>query len=327
MRPPEFWWRDDESRWPTMLGPASWVYERIVRHRFGSAQPFSAGVPVFCVGNLVVGGAGKTPVAMDIGERLLARGVKAHFLSRGYGGKLSGPERVDPQRHSFRDVGDEPMLLAHLSPTWISRDREAGCRAAIADGAEVIVMDDGFQNPFVAKTLSFLVVDTGRGFGNGRVMPAGPLREPVTAGLKRANAVILLGEGGQEVGERVRSIAGTEMPILRARLVPDNVGEMFAGQTVYAFAGIGDPHKFFRSLESLGCRIAEKLTFDDHHQYRRSELTHILAAADRDNAVVVTTSKDAVRLPPDIRERIQVLTIHVEWDDTTALDKIIDQNL
>lgn len=327
MRPPEFWWKKEPSALAALLGPASRVYGWAAKQRLDSARPVSAGVPVICVGNLVVGGAGKTPVAMDIGARLLARGTAMHFLSRGYRGRLRGPLRVDPVKHDFRDVGDEPLMLAGLAPSWISRDRAAGCRAAIADGAITIVMDDGFQNPSVAKDLSLLVVDSRRGFGNGRVIPAGPLREPIAAGLKRADAVVLLGQGGQEIVEPVRSVAGPDFPILRACLEPDCDGKALAGRTVVAFAGIGDPGKFFISLEMLGCRVAETHVFDDHHDYRPSELERILESTKRENAVAVTTAKDAMRVPADVRGSVQVLEIRVEWENEAAIDDLIDKIL
>jgi tetraacyldisaccharide 4'-kinase len=327
MRSPEFWWQDKPNPLAKILGPVSWAYGRAVRHRFEAANPVLAGVPVVCIGNLVVGGAGKTPVAMDLGKRLLDRGVAVHFLSRGYRGRLPGPVRVDPAHHSYRDVGDEPMMLAKLAPTWISRDRVAGCRAAVADGAGLIVMDDGFQNPSVSKDFSVVVVDAIRGFGNGRVIPGGPLRESVSVGLQRADVVVLLGGGGREIVDQVKSVTGAEFPILRAHIKPDAEARSLAGESVVAFAGIGDPSKFFVTLETLGCRIVGTHSFDDHHEYRPNELERLLAAAKRKSALVVTTAKDAERLPADIRESVRVLTIHVEWENEAAVNGIIDRFL
>jgi tetraacyldisaccharide 4'-kinase len=288
------------------------------------ARPADGGARVLCVGNLVVGGAGKTPVCLDVGQRLAARGTAVHFLSRGYKGRLTGPVRVNPEIHTYLDVGDEPLLLARRAPAWVSRDRLAGCRAAARDGAGVVVMDDGYQNPGLAKDLSLLVVDARRGFGNGRPLPAGPLRESVADGLARADAVALLGEGGDDVVADARRFAGPDLPILRGRLVPDVGPEKWNGQAVVAFSGIGDPGKFFATLNELGCNVQAAHPFPDHHAFSRTEIEELAAEAQRRNAVLVTTEKDAARLSPEDRRRVRVLTIRVEWDDEGALVKLLD---
>ena len=254
---PDFW-RRKGGPLGAVLAPLGWGYGLATRLRLAMANPFKASVPVLCVGNLVAGGAGKTPVALNLGKRLMDQGRKVHFLSRGYGGSQTGPLRVDPDSHRAVDVGDEALLLAAAAPTWISRDRALGARAA-TDGADVIIMDDGFQNPSVVKDLSLLVVDGGFGFGNGRVIPAGPLREPVETGLGRASAVVLIGEDARGVEERIamaRARIGKSPPVLGARHAPGtNAGEI-AGRPVVAFAGIGRPEKFFATLEEIGCPLS-----------------------------------------------------------------------
>jgi len=319
MEPPEFWWQEKGFGLGALLEPLAWGYRRVAERRFASARPQKVDVPVICVGNLVVGGAGKTPIAMSIAARLRENGLDVHFLSRGYGGRLAGPVRVDPKQHVFADVGDEPLLLADQSPSWIARDRAAGCAAAVADGADVIVMDDGFQNPSVAKDLSFVVVDAHRRFGNGRILPAGPLREPIAAGLSRADAVVLMGNVGAEVAQ----LADAEIPVLRAHVKPVPLKEGCAEKPILAFAGIGDPQKFFRTLKAMGCDVRETLAFADHHPYGQAEIETILAKAESGGMVAITTAKDAVRIAPELLTRIRVLTIGIEWEDQTAVDQLL----
>jgi tetraacyldisaccharide 4'-kinase len=272
---------------------------------------------VICVGNLVAGGAGKTPIAIAIAERLIARGKAVHFLSRGYGGREKGLLRVDPARHAAADVGDEPLLLARIAPAWVSRDRAAGAAAAVAAGAQIIVMDDGFQNPGLAKDLSLLAVDGGYGFGNGRVMPAGPLREPLAAGLARADAVALIGTDQCGVADRLPP----SLPLLRAVLAP--IAAALAGRRVFAFAGIARPEKFFATLQSMGCVLAGRRAFADHHAYGEAEVAALIEEARHADAVPVTTEKDAVRLPPALRAGIETLPVAIRWRDEAAADRLL----
>ena len=224
------------------LSPLAGLYVAIAKLRHRWTQPWQATVPVICVGNITTGGAGKTPVALALGKVLRKQAHKIHFLSRGYGGRLRGPIRVDRERHKAQDVGDEPLLLAEVAPTWIARNRVSGAKAAIAAGASIIVMDDGLQNPTLAKTLSFVVVDGVAGFGNCRVLPAGPLRQPIDDGLAHADAIILIEPGSSNVAKELDRAA---KPISRARMVPTMAAQEFAGRDVVAFAGIGRPEKFF----------------------------------------------------------------------------------
>jgi len=275
-------------------------------------------VPVICVGNLVAGGAGKTPVVLDLAGRFAARGIAVHVVSRGYGGTDPGPLRVDPDRHGFRAVGDEPLLLAEACPTWVAKDRRAGIEAAVAAGAMAVILDDGFQNLSVAKDLSLIVVDGGAGFGNNRVIPAGPLREPVSHGLARADAVVVMGEDNAEV----TSQAG-DLPVLPGGLRPSPDSDRLAGHVVVAFAGIGRPAKFFETLRALGSRVELTAEFPDHHPFTEGDIEPLSARADAAGAKLVTTAKDAKRLPHAASQSIEVLTVAVAWEKETALETLL----
>ena len=331
MRAPDGWAEDGALA--TLLAPLGTGYDLAGRLRRALARPASVGIPVVCVGNLVAGGAGKPPLALALIEALGTRGCKAQCLTRGYGGRVSGPHRVDPARDTAARVGDEALLLARAAPTWVARDRAAGARAAAAAGAEVIVMDDGFQNPSLAKDLSFVGIDGAYGFGNGRVMPAGPLRETVPGGLARAEAVVVLGPERLDLDAHlgVRPDGGPnggpngDPALLAARLAPRPSSERLAGRRVLAFAGIGRPEKFFATLGELGAKVVETRAFPDHHAYAPAEIESLRARAAALDACAVTTEKDAVRLSPALREGIEVLAEAVAWREPAALDALLDR--
>ena len=314
---PEFWAR--RGLISSLLQPLAWVYAQGAAARQHFARPWQAPVPVICVGNLVAGGAGKTPVALSLARRLQARGRPVHILSRGYGGSLAGPVAVDPVRHSAAEVGDEPLLLAAAARCWVARDRVAGAQTAIAAGAKLLLLDDGLQNPRLAKTLSLLVVDGGYGFGNRRVLPAGPLRERLAAGLARSSAVVLMGEDTAGIASL---LAGKT--VLRARLAAENKGDV-TGRKLVAFAGIGRPEKFFASLVAAGGVLVARHGFADHHRYRKGELERLEAEAAATGALLVTTAKDRVRLPAPWRARVAVLEVRVAWEDAAALDALLER--
>ena len=324
MRAPDFWAPGQGGAAAALLAPLGSLYALGTRLRLAMGRPWQAPVPVICIGNLVAGGTGKTPVAIALARRLMAQGLTPHLLSRGHGGRESGPLRVDIARHRAVDVGDEPMLLAAAAPTWIARDRAAGARAAVADGAGCILMDDGFQNPALAKDLSLIVIDGAYGFGNGRPIPAGPLRESVSAGIARADAVVLIGEDRHGVVERLTASRRHAPPILRARIVPDadSVAHL-DGRSVVAFAGIARPERFFSTLESIGCRVLSRHAFADHHPFSDAEAMRMIDAADRAAAIAVTTAKDHVRLTAEVRRQISVLTITLHFDDEAGLDQLL----
>ncbi len=309
---PEFW--SAGGALATLLQPLAALHGGVGTLRRSLASPWHAPLPVLCVGNLVAGGAGKTPIALSLATLLAGQGRRPHIVTRGYGGRLRGPTAVEPARHAASEVGDEALLLAAAAPCWIARDRIAGVRRAHAAGADLVLLDDGFQNPSLAKDLSLVVVDGGYGFGNARLMPAGPLRETVADGLGRATALVLIGEDRHGIAARLPP----GLPVLHARLTPRDATDL-VGRRVLAFAGIGRPTKFYASLTELGAEIVERHDFPDHHPYRESELRRLLAAAQAQAAIPVTTAKDWVRLPAALRDAVRILDIAVEWREETEL--------
>ena len=325
MQAPGFWARPPEAPGlaARVLAPLSWIWTAVTRRRLARAPALHPGVPVICIGNLTVGGTGKTPMVIALVERLLARGHAAAVISRGHGGRLAGPVRVDPLRHEAADVGDEPLLLAAFAPIWVGRDRAATARAAVAAGAGVLVMDDGLQNPDLAKDLSLVVVDAGFGFGNGRVIPAGPLREPLAEGLARSDMVLAIGAAGDRGRfARVWPVVAT-MTGLAGELVPLPTGMDWRGLRALAFAGIGRPEKFFATLRGLGAEIVAARSFADHATYDARVLARLRSEATAAGAQLVTTEKDAVRLPPAFRREVLVLPVRLEIEDWTALDAVL----
>lgn len=271
---------------------------------------------MICVGNLTVGGTGKTPIVIAIARALIERQRKVRILTRGYGGRARAPTVVHPQADLASQTGDEALVLAAAAPVIVSRDRAAGAKLAQTKGVDVIVMDDGHQNFSLAKDLSLVVIDAEQGFGNGRVLPAGPLREPVSQGLARADAAIVVGDAAFELPD-------FDKPILRARLVPVDVLGL-QGRRVVAFAGIGRPEKFFTTLRKLGAEIAEAHAFPDHHVYLAPELARLRNASHTANALLITTEKDFVRLPPAQRLDIRYLPVRAAFEDPIALSALLD---
>jgi tetraacyldisaccharide 4'-kinase len=321
MRAPEFWnaaaaGRDTAPMLRALLTPVSWAYGWAVARRLRSGLPHHAAIPVLCVGNFTVGGAGKTPIARALRVKL---GAGAHVLSRGYGGRLPGPLRVTADMDA-REVGDEPLLHAADGPAWIARDRVAGARAAAAAGARALIMDDGFQNPALHKDLSLIVVDADSGVGNGQVFPAGPLRERLSEALKRADAIVLLHNREPDAEAPRDWLGGFTGPVLTARITP--LAAPPAGPLV-AFAGLARPDKFFATLEGAGADLAETMPYPDHHQFTGEDLDWLSRLAAERSAQLVTTEKDAARLPPAFRARVAVLPIAACFDDDAALDALL----
>jgi tetraacyldisaccharide 4'-kinase len=320
MRTPDFWYRPPHGMAGAaarLLTPFGLLYDAVGILRRALVRPADAGIPVVCVGNLVAGGAGKTPVALAVAA-LIAE-CAPHFLTRGYGGSLAGPVRVDPAQHSAAEVGDEALLLAAAAPTWVAHDRVAGARAAAAAGAGCIVMDDGFQNPSLKKDIGLVVIDGASGFGNGRLIPAGPLRETPVHALKRAQAIVMIGDDATRLAGRLPAT----LPVFAASLVATPDGAALAGKRVYAFAGIGRPQKFFDTLAGLGCEMVVARGFADHHLYSREEIDEIVSEAASRGAVPVTTAKDAARLAPGQRRQVQVLDIVLEWQGEAAIRRLL----
>jgi len=317
MRSPDFWTHDG---WLSrLLIPLSALWCWGAEYRQSGIETFRPSIPVICVGNIVVGGTGKTPVVLALAERLRSWGKNVHLLTRGYGGKLPGPVRVDAAAHNALQVGDEALLLAQAAPTWVSRWRPDGAAAASAKGAELLIMDDGFQNFTLAKDLSFVVVDGRMGFGNGRVMPAGPCREPVQAGLARAHAVIVIGDDVMGIGKTVGGL-----PVIRAVVRPVPAAVPLGGKKVLAFAGIGHPEKFFHMLETeIKASVVDAIAFADHHPYGTGEMETLINQARLLDARPVTTRKDWVRLPPVFQAQVQVIDIALDFLDGAILDSLL----
>ncbi len=330
MRAPEFWNHasgpDAAPLRRTLLEPVSWLYQLGAGLKAGAARTFRPAAPVICVGNVTLGGTGKTPVTIALIERLGRSGIAAHALTRGYGGRKRGPVQVDRDRHDYRAVGDEALLLARAGPTWVAKNKVAGARKATLEGAEAIVMDDGFQNPTIAKDLCLVLIDAESGMGNGRVFPAGPLRESVQAAFRRADAVILMG-GAKDGAPRVeswRTHLPSDVPVIGASLVPRGP---IPGGPIFAFAGIGRPQKFFDALAKSGAELKATATYPDHHAYTKADLDMLREAARRHNALLVTTEKDMVRLPKDMRRIIHAWPVAARFDDEKTLDGLVERAL
>lgn len=319
------WWYSRDGRGSgavarLLLTPVSWIWAAATARRIARGQPVDPGVPVICVGNLTVGGTGKTPVVREIARRL-----GGAVLSRGYGGSEAGPLKVDPARHTAAEVGDEPLMLARGLSVWIARDRGAGALAAARDGARVIVMDDGHQNPSVRKTLSLVVVDGETRndewpFGDGRVFPAGPMREPLKVGLARADAAIVLLPGDLDAADPQLLAALSAVPVLIARLAPDAPPP--PGRQV-GFAGVGKPWKVERALQAAGCDLADFWPFPDHHPYDEPTLKRLADRAAQFGAGLVTTEKDWARLPAAWRDRVTPWRVRAVFEDEAALDALL----
>jgi tetraacyldisaccharide 4'-kinase len=325
---PRWWYVRDGAPAPmtrALLRPVSWIWAAVGARRMAAAQPYDPGVPVICVGNVTMGGAGKTPVAREILARLRVPGVQAHGLSRGYGGREAGPLRVDPARHIAADVGDEPLMLAADGPFWIARDRAAGARAAVEAGAKAIVLDDGHQNPSLTKTLSLIVVDgETRGgewpFGDGAVFPSGPLREPLAAGLSRADAIVLMLPADVAAPDPELLAVFTGRPVLIARLLasaPPPPGPQVG------FAGVGKPWKVERALRAAGCDLVDFAGFPDHAGYSESTLKFLEERAKLYGAGLLTTEKDWVRLPPRWQAKVKAWPVKAVFENEAELDALL----
>jgi tetraacyldisaccharide 4'-kinase len=324
MREPHFWRvTDKRSRASApmtklFLTPVAAAYSWAGKRRLKRATPVDVGIPVICVGNLTMGGAGKTPLTAAVRKHLVSKGFRAASLSRGYGGSEEGPLKVDPAKHAAKDVGDEPLMLAASGEAWISKDRLAGGKAMVSDGVHAIVMDDGHQNPALKKTISFVAIDASLPFGNRHIFPKGPLREPIAFGLSRADAIVLMGEG-----ESPSELKAFHKPILRAKLAP--VGKLVPGRYI-AFAGIGRPERFFDSLQRMpGVELAEAVPYPDHHMFEQSDLDYLMKLVTERGARLITTDKDHVRLPPNMKQTVLRASVEAKFEDEAAFNALLSR--
>jgi tetraacyldisaccharide 4'-kinase len=324
MREPGFW-HGPSSLNAHLLKPLAALYGAVAAKRL-RRKGLNAGIPVLCVGNYHVGGAGKTPTVLALAKLMRELGETPVVLSRGYGGELRGPVRVDPVRHAASDVGDEPLMLAGHLPVVVSRKRADGVPLARSRGATVILMDDGFQSPAIVKDASLIVIDSERGIGNGQVFPAGPLRAPLRPQLARTDALIVVGNGS--AAEPVATeIAAQGKPVLSAHLKSDEAQvAQLRGKRVLAFAGIGDPTRFFNTLRASGIEVAGQRAFADHHAYSQAEIESLLAEAKGEALTLVTTEKDLARLR-DRAQQIVPFRVTLEFNDPTLLRKFVVDRL
>lgn len=323
MQAPAFWF-NPPGLLANLLRPFAWLYDRVGRWIRARVNPCIMPVPVLCVGNCVLGGAGKTPLVADLAQRLTALGQRPHIISRGYGGALPGPLLVDPAHHNAADVGDEPLMLSKHAPVWVAKNKVAGAEAAIEAGATFLLLDDGMQNPSLFKNAVWMVVDTVKGFGNGLVFPAGPLRETPAAALKKADVVVIM--GNPDTGSLQNLLPPHDKPVLRVQAETICADHSLRQKNVFAFCGIAHPEKFYAGIEKLGAMIQQRRSFPDHHLWSRSEILALLHEAEALQLILVTTAKDAARIPHDLQHRLVVCDVQLQWQEEAALITFLEHS-
>lgn len=318
LKAPKFWYLKKDSFLSNALYPFSLLFRLGTKIRVLVSRERKTKLPIICVGNIVIGGAGKTPVALKIGNMLIKAGYKPHFVSKGYGGLEKNNTLVNDW-HSPKSVGDEPLLLSEIAPTWIGLDRNKSFQLASDNGADCIVMDDGFQNPTLQKDFSIVVINSEQGFGNKRVIPSGPLRESISRGLSRTNLVITIGD----ISDSVKNKIPKHIPIITANFKIKEDGIMIKGQRITAFAGIAYPEKFYNSLKLAKANIVDKISYSDHHIYNENDLLYLAEKANKNKSILVTTKKDMVRIPKNFRSLVKTIEGFIQLDDENLLLEIL----
>ena len=310
LHPPSWWQNETGHILPKYLNPLGQLYGQVVKARFRYTTPYQSKIPVICIGNFTLGGTGKTPIAIKFADILQELGWQPSFLSRGYKGKISGPVLVDPQYHNAVDVGDEPMLLAEHAPTIIAKKRVDGIWLIEQRSSNIVIMDDGFQNPTIRKNLSFIALDSATALGNGRIFPAGPLRAPLEFQLAKADAIILTGTSNSNkarITEQLHQLYRYKKPILRGRLAPSEDTTWLNEKPILAYAGIGRPEKLFQSLEQAGGKVIRRIPFPDHHKFTAKDANHLTRLALADDLQLVTTQKDFIRINETDNHQLRAL--------------------
>ncbi|MCZ0813561.1 MAG: tetraacyldisaccharide 4'-kinase [Pseudomonadota bacterium] len=327
MRAPGFWFTPPgkPALMARILAPLGALYGAATARRVTQNPVYAPDITVICVGNINAGGTGKTPTVIALVQYLQDMGKTVHVVSRGHGGALEGPVEVLEKTHTSQDVGDEPLLIAAFTRVWIAKERAKAAKQAVEAGADVLVMDDGHQNPLIRKDISIVVVDAATGFGNGRCIPAGPLREPVEAGLRRADMVLSIGGTSQQESFRESWGRAIDVPHMTGHLAPLETGMDWTGTRFLAFAGIGHPAKFFATLQVLGAELVRTEALEDHQPLTQALMGRLEAEAKLLNAQLVTTEKDAVRLPQGFRQKVLTLPVRLQIDDWTALDAALER--
>ena len=318
LKAPKFWYLKKDTYLSNSLYPFSLLFRLGTKLRIILSQKKNAELPIICIGNIVVGGAGKTPVSLKIGKMLRQAGYSPHFVSKGYSG-IEKNNTLVQKWHSPKSVGDESILLSEVAPTWIGFDRNKSFNLAKEKGADCIIMDDGFQNPTIQKDFSIIVINEEQEFGNKRVMPSGPLRESITRGLSRTNLIIVIGTISKEIKTKIP----IHIPVINASFAISDENKIFKGQKITAFAGIAYPEKFFTSLAEQGARIVKEVIYPDHHIYHENDLLNLAEIANKTQSILVSTQKDFVRIPKSYRSLVNTLEGEIVFDNEELLLEIL----
>lgn len=321
IRTPKFWYKKSGVL-SLALSPLSVAYQAVSQRKINKTSRYTSKIPVLCIGNLTAGGSGKTPVVGALAQLFKQQGKKPHILSRGYGGKIRGTTKVNTDIHTAKEVGDEPFMHAKNNTCWVSPNRVQAAKMIENGGnADLIIMDDGFQNPDLKKNVSIVVVDGNVAFGNEHIIPAGPLREPIDEGIKRADALIIMGDDRHYLTERFSYL----MPVFQGYLTPDTNTKIWSGKKIVGFTGIGRPEKFRQTLLSIGADIKDFIPFADHHFFSLSDINKLVRLSEKHDAQLVTTEKDWGRLPASHHSTITPIPVNVKWKDEKALKKFFEE--